>query len=217
MLGYGISLSIAAAAYAGIGPRAFRKGCDGKMPLSSFFALGPCIVGQFLSLLYYRTKASAYSRITPNTLIGRRPDKRAAAELMTAGVTAVLDLSAELPEVRALRALKYFCVPILDLTAPTIEQLDLATQFISAETERGQVYVHCKIGYSRSAAAIAAYLLSSRRAGTVSDAVDIIRRARPGIVMSRETLKALEQFRLRLAEPSNSAAFLLASSVACGP
>ena len=211
-----ISLVLVSAAYVGIGPRVFRKRRDGTMPLSSFFALGPRIFGQFLSLLYYRRQISAYTRITPSALIGSRPNKREVAELLKSGVTAVLDLGAELPEVGALRALNYLCLPILDLTAPTREQLDLAARFISAETERGQVYVHCKIGYSRSAAAIAAYLLLSRSAETVTDAVALIKHVRSGIVMSPATLEALEQFRLRLAEHSNPGAFLLASSVACG-
>jgi protein-tyrosine phosphatase len=212
-----VSLVLVSAAYFGMGPRIFRKRSDGTIPLGSLFALGPCIFGQFLSLLYYRNKISAYTRITPATLMGRRPNKREAARLLKAGITAVLDLSAELPEVGALRALNYLCVPILDLTAPTPEQLDLAARFISAEAESGQVYVHCKIGYSRSAAAIAAYLLFSQQADTVTDAIALVKEARPGIVMSPTALKALEEFRFRIALPSNSGAFLLASSVACGP
>jgi len=211
-----ISLVLVSAAYFGMGPRIFRKRADGTMPLSSFFAVGPCILGQFLSLLYYRGKISAYTRITPAALIGRRPNQREAAELCESGVTAVLDLGAELPEVPALRSLNYLCVPILDLTAPTPEQLDLAARFISAEAESGQVYVHCKIGYSRSAAAIAAYLLFSQQAKTVTEAIALIRQLRPGIVMSRAALKALEEFRFRMALPSKPSAFLLASSVACG-
>jgi Dual specificity phosphatase, catalytic domain len=211
-----ISLVLVSAAYFGMGPRIFRKRSDGTMSLSSLFALGPCIFGQFLSLVYYRRKTSVYTRITPATLIGRRPNQQEAAELRGSGVTAVLDLGAELPEVPALRSLNYLCVPILDLTAPTPEQLDLAARFISAEAERGQVYVHCKIGYSRSAAAIAAYLLFSQQAQTVIDSIALIRRLRPGIVMSRAALKALEEFRFRMALPSKPGAFLLASSVACG-
>ncbi len=134
-----------------------------------------------------------------------------------AGVTAVLDLCAELPEIPALRGLKYLCVPILDLTAPTPEQLDLAARFISAEAESGQVYIHCKIGYSRSAAALAGYLLFSQRAKTVTDAVALIRQSRPEIVVSSATLKALEEFRLQLTTPADPGAFLLASSMAWGP
>jgi hypothetical protein len=210
-----VSLSLVSAAYFGIGPRIFRKRSDGTIPLSSLFALGPCILGQFVSLIYYRRKISAYTRITPATFIGRRPNKREAAELRESGVTAVLDLGAELSEVPPLPALNYLCVPILDLTAPTPEQLDLAARFISAEAESGQVYVHCKIGYSRSAAAIAAYLVFSQRAETVTDAIALIRRLRPEIVMSPATLKALKEFQLRLAAASNPDAFLLASSVAC--
>jgi protein-tyrosine phosphatase len=106
---------------------------------------------------------------------------------------------------------------VLDLTAPTPEQLDLAARFIEAESIAGRVYVHCKIGYSRSAAAIAAYLLFRKHAETVAEAITIIQRSRPGIVVSAATLKTLEEFRLRVATSTEPGAFLLASPVACGP
>jgi protein-tyrosine phosphatase len=210
-----VSLALVSAAYFGMGPRVFRKRRDGTMPLSSLFAVGPCIFGQFLSLFYYRRKISAYTRITPATIIGRRPNKHEAAELLKSGITAVLDLGAELPEVDALRALNYLWVPILDLTAPTPEQLDLAAQFISAEAERGQVYVHCKIGYSRSAAAIAAYLLFSQRAETVTDAVTMIRQKRPVTAISSATLEALEEFRRRVCTRSEKLVEAVAAATVC--
>lgn len=46
-----------------------------------------------------------------------------------------------------------------DHTLLTPEQLDQAADFIHNQLKRGNVYVHCKAGQSRSAAAIAAYLM----------------------------------------------------------
>jgi protein-tyrosine phosphatase len=105
---------------------------------------------------------------------------------------------------------------VLDLTAPTPEQLDRAVRFIDAESSVGRVYVHCKIGYSRSAAAVAAYLLFCKRAETVADAMTIIGRARPQIAVSSAALKTLEEFRLRLLVSPKPDTFLLASPVVCG-
>ncbi len=209
------ALALVSAAYFGGGPQIFRKRSDGTVPLCSIFALAPCILGQFLSLLYYRRKLPACVRITHATLMGRRPNKREAAELIESGVTAVLDLCAELPELPALRQLNYLCVPILDLTTPTLDQLELAARFISAEAERGQVYIHCKIGYSRSAAVMAASLLFSRRAKTVSEAVAIIWQKRPVTVNSVRTLKALEEFRRRFCIRSETVAGAIATANAC--
>ena len=92
--------------------------------------------------------------MTPNVWIGSALRNREARNAVQDGVTAVLDLTAEFSAPRAFRKLRYRNIPILDLTAPTIEQLEEMATFIAAEAERGIVYVHCKIGYSRSAAAV---------------------------------------------------------------
>jgi protein-tyrosine phosphatase len=69
--------------------------------------------------------------------------------------------------------------------------------FIERESATGIVYVHCKIGYSRTAAAVAAYLLRSRLARSTSEALDLVRRARPSVVVRPEVLTALQQFEAR--------------------
>ncbi|HEX8899250.1 MAG TPA: dual specificity protein phosphatase family protein, partial [Chthoniobacterales bacterium] len=93
-----------------------------------------------------------------------------------------------------LRAVIYHNIPILDLTAPTNEQLEEMVSFVERESETGIVYVHCKIGYSRTAAVAAAYLLRSRLAMSVSDAVEMVRSARSAVVIRPEMLAALREF-----------------------
>ena len=66
--------------------------------------------------------------------------------------------------------------------------------FIGREAETGIVYVHCKIGYSRTAAVAAAYLLRSRLAASVSEALDLVRSARSAVVIRPEVLAALHKF-----------------------
>jgi protein-tyrosine phosphatase len=60
--------------------------------------------------------------------------------------------------------------------------------FITEQAERGIVDVHCKFGYSRSAAAVASYLLLSGRAADVEGTLMTIRRARPLIVAALRPL-----------------------------
>jgi protein-tyrosine phosphatase len=67
---------------------------------------------------------------------------------------ALVAVTAELSEARPFQATRYRNLPILDLTAPTHAQLQEAVAFITDEVEKGSVYVHCKIGYSRSAAVV---------------------------------------------------------------
>jgi len=56
------------------------------------------------------------------------------------------------------------------------------------------VYVHCKIGYSRSAAVVGAHLLASGLTSSVAEAETCLRRARPSIVIRREAMEALRRF-----------------------
>jgi protein-tyrosine phosphatase len=69
-------------------------------------------------------------------------------------------------------------------------------EFIDERSRHGIVYIHCKIGYSRSAAAIAAYLIMCGKANTIEEAFALIRRARPSIVIRPEVVLALAGFKL---------------------
>ena len=188
-----VSLGIVATAYFGVGPKIFRKGV-GKLPLSTKLVLGPCLLGQHLSLIYYRRQCRPWDEIFLGIWIGRQLNNREAGRAVREGVTAVLDLSAEFSETKPFRALNYKNIPVLDLTAPTSAQLNEMAEFITSNMERGIVYVHCKIGYSRSTAAIVAYLLVSGRANNAAEAFSIIRRARPSIIIRPEIVSALQQF-----------------------
>jgi membrane-associated phospholipid phosphatase len=189
-------LAIVAAAYFGLGPGIFRK-TDGRLPPSARLVFAPVLIGQYLSLVYYRRHCRAWDEVAPGVLVGRRLTEAEAAAAVRLGVTAVLDLTAEFSEVKAFRATTYRNIAVLDLTAPTQEQLHEAAQFIAEEAAKGTVYLHCKIGYSRSAAVAGAYLLVSREAATVEEAVARLRKARPSIIIRPEARKALRNFAIR--------------------
>ncbi len=140
---------------------------QGRLPLSTRVLLGPVLVGHWLSLLYYARQCRPWDEIAPGVLIGRKLSAREGRMSIDRGVTAVLDLAAEFSETRPYLGVSYRSMPILDLTAPSQEQLRSAAEFIQAESCRGMVYVHCKIGYSRSAAAVGAFLIESQRARTL--------------------------------------------------
>ena len=184
------ALGLVAAGYFGLGPAVFRKE-NGRLPISTRIALAPVLIGQYLSLLYYRRQCRPWDTVVPGVLIGRALNSAEAAEAVREGVTAVLDLTGELSEAAPFLERTYRNIQVLDLTAPTPEQLREAVAFITAEAECGTVYVHCKIGYSRSAAVIGAYLLASGQAMTADEAVALLRRARPSIVIRAEALTAI--------------------------
>ena len=86
----------------------------------------------------------------------------------------------------------YQCVPVLDLIAPTPAECLQAAQAIERLRASGPVLVCCALGYSRSATAVAAWLLHSGRAATVAQALAIIRTARTEVVLHPAHRHALE-------------------------
>jgi len=195
------AMAIMATAYAGAGPGVFRK-TAGRLPLSARIVLGPVLFGQWLSLYYYRRQCAAWNAVTPHVWIGRRLNNSEAAEAVRQGVTAVLDLTGEFSEAASFRAIAYCNLPILDLTAPTPEQLAASVEFISSHVAKGVVYIHCKIGYSRSAAVVGAWLLASDHAGDATQAMTMLRSARPSIVIRPEAEQTLRAEGLHRSSPS---------------
>lgn len=183
---------VAAAAYFGLGPGIYRK-IDGRLTLSTRLLLAPLLVGQNLSLLYYRRQCRAWDEVTPRVWIGRKLSDREAADAIRSGVTAVLDLTAEFSEAAPFLATRYLNVPVLDLTAPTSEQLQRCVAFVSENAAHGVVYIHCKIGYSRSAVVAGAYLLKSGGVDSADEAMARLRAVRSSIVIRPEAAESLRR------------------------
>ena len=189
----GSALAMVAAGYLGLGCGVYRKR-GGRLPFSTRMLLGPVLLGHRLSLLYYRRQCRPWDKVLPGLLIGRRLSDKEARAAVGQGVTAVLDLTTEFSEVPAFLAVTYHNLPVLDLTAPTARQLQDAVGFLRDQIVRGTVYVHCKIGYSRSAAVVGAYLLERGYAANVDETLELLRRARPSIVVRPEARQALVDF-----------------------
>lgn len=205
-----IALGIVAIAYCRAGPIVFHK-TEGKLPWSTRFVLAPYLLGQYLSLLYYRSQCRSWDEVTPQIWIGRKLGFRSANKALCSGIASVLDLTAEFSEAKPFRKINYRNIPVLDLTAPTQAQLVEMSEFIGNHSRNGAVYVHCKIGYSRSAAAVAAYLITSGKVKTAEEAFAIIRRVRPSVVIRPEVISALSEFEYRArSSRSGTDAFLLA-------
>jgi hypothetical protein len=189
----GVSLGIMAAAYFGLGPGVFRKR-NGRLPWTTWWTLGPILIGHEISRRYYRRQGRAWDELTPRLWIGGVLSQHEAEMVVQRGVTAVLDLTAEFSEPSPFRSVTYKNIPILDLTAPTTAQLEEMVSFIEQESITGIVYVHCKIGYSRTALVACAYLIRAGLAASVAEAIALVRLVRPSVVMRPEVLAALREF-----------------------
>jgi protein-tyrosine phosphatase len=172
-----LSLLLVAVNYAFLGPEGFQKDAGGRMSLGAQLLLAPYLIGAFLNSRSWTWREPKPIAVAANVWLGRIPRASEAA-----GFGAVIDLSAELPG--ASRARRWIAMPMLDLVPPSPAQLRDAAALIERERAAGTVLVCCALGYSRSAAAVAAWLITSGQAATVSDALARVGDARPRIVIS---------------------------------
>jgi protein-tyrosine phosphatase len=163
--------------YAALGEGAFQKGADGALSPAVRWLLAPYLAGAWLNSRWWTRSCAPASAVLPGLWIGRLPTR---AERDALGVRAVVDVTAELP--CNSHGVHYFSVPQLDLILPSAGQLQRAVQAIESALPRGPVLVCCALGFSRSAAAVAAWLAASGRARDMAEAVEQVRRARPSVV-----------------------------------
>jgi membrane-associated phospholipid phosphatase len=170
-----LSLALVAVSYAVLGAGGFQQGPDGRMSLAARGLLAPYRLAAWVNARLW-TRGDAGVLVRDGVSIGRLPLRREAAAFTT-----LVSLCAELsgpgggPPCRAF--------PMLDLATPEPATLRRAAASIAEAQARGPVLVCCALGYSRSAAAVATWLLASGRAATVDEAVGQIRRVRPRIVL----------------------------------
>jgi protein-tyrosine phosphatase/membrane-associated phospholipid phosphatase len=183
------SLALVAVNYAFLGEAGFQKQPDGKLSFGAYWLLAPYLAGAWINSRAWTRNRKEAGGVVPGVLLGRLPTR---AEREAAGVRAIVDVTAELP--CDARGIHYAGAPMLDLVVPSQRQLGRAAQAIESARKAGPVLVCCALGFSRSAMAVAAWLLSSRRAATVAEAVALVRASRPAIVLGAGHLQALEQF-----------------------
>ena len=182
-----------AAGYFGLGASIYRKE-EGRLPWSTRLLMAPVLFGQWLSFLHYRRQCEPWDEVAPGVLVGRRLSAQEAQRAIQAGITAVLDLTAESSEAEPFLRLPYKNLPVLDLTAPSQAQLQEGVAFIQEYANQGKVYIHCKIGYSRSAAMAAAHLLTCKLGRNPEDVFERLRRVRPSMVIRPEIRSGLIEF-----------------------
>jgi len=181
------ALALVALIYGAIGKRGFQKSSGGRLSIGARGLLAPYLGAAWVSSrLWTRTHPDA-CEVVDGVFIGRIPT---AGEFRRSPFAAVVDLCAELSCGEGDRS--YCSVPVLDLTVPDVTELRDAAHAIEHARSAGPVLVCCALGYSRSAAAIAAWLLMTHRADTAGDAIALVRKARPQIVLRSEHRTALE-------------------------
>ena len=199
-----VSFALAAAAYAGIGPRMLGKRDDGTLPWWSFLLHGPFLLLGLVSmrLVHLTHDEPPFHEVAPGLFLGRRPSRSDRDAFGRLGVGAVLDLCAELPISAALAGSeRYLTLPVLDAEPPTAEQLDRAVRWIDESLPARKVLVHCALGHSRSATVVAAWKLAHGAPGDALQVESELRRTRAGVRFTPAQHLALEAWRRTQGSP----------------
>lgn len=189
-----LAMLIIAFGYWFVGPAVFYKN-NGRISLFSTVLLGPYFIGQHIYWRNYFSKCRPWDEPVPNLLIGRfLTEKEALSAVMKENIVAVVDMTAEFSETQSFREISYLNLQTMDLTAPHYEYLLEGAKFISKAIQSGKVYVHCKIGYSRSAAMVGSYLMYAGIVDSIEEAIAVIKKVRPSLIVRPEARAALEFF-----------------------
>jgi protein-tyrosine phosphatase/membrane-associated phospholipid phosphatase len=181
----GGSLVLIAVVYVVDRPDLFGKR-QGKLPAPVVCLAGPYLAGAWLNYRRMARREHAFDEIDEGVRVGRLPGP---AEHTNASI---VDLTGELSFDPAGAA--YRSVPMLDLLVPDLRQLAAAVQAIDELSTIRPTLVCCAGGYSRSAMAVAAWLLARGKAGTVGEAIAQIRARRPRIVLGPAHRARLEEW-----------------------
>jgi len=169
--------------------RLFGKRADGTLPWWSWIAFLPMHLLNLAVWHLYRLASSepAISEICHEVSIGRR----LLSHEFPGGFTNYVDLTAEFAEPHALRKAKgYYAFPILDGTAPKLEQL----KEILPKMAHGRTFVHCAQGHGRSGFLVAAYLLSTGRIASIDAGLKLLAEMRPAVRLSESQMECLRSF-----------------------
>lgn len=184
-----LATGLVAIAYAGFSTQIFQYKKQ-KIGTAALLMLTPYLLAARLSALWLSQKRPGCVEVVPGIWLGRVPQY---ADLQHSKATQVLNVTAEISPLSK-PGQSYRRVPMLDLVAPSLSQLQTAVEELDQMTQRNEpVLVHCALGLSRSALVIAAWLLHNGQASNLDEAVSLIKKVRPDCVINKAQLDVLAQ------------------------
>lgn len=162
----GISLFFIGLGYLSFGAVIFQKNENGKFTVAARILYLPFrIIIKLIRYLFFN-KFNTESKITNEISIGNFNQSK------TTTANAIFDLCSEYERENYLIP-NYKNYQLIDLAVPSLNELTFAV--IELDTlikEKDSVFVHCALGLSRSATVVLGWLLYSKNANSVQDAID---------------------------------------------
>lgn len=154
---------------------------NGRIRPAARWLLGPYLIAARINSHLWTRNRPAAQEIAGGVWLGRVPSSN------DMNFASVVDLTAELSMDAS--KVRYTNIPVLDLTVPTASQIERAVSAIDAMPK--PLLVCCALGVSRSATAVAAWLLASGRASSVEEAIRMIELREAPTVLSASHRKLL--------------------------
>ncbi|PXZ00098.1 serine/threonine protein phosphatase [Gilliamella apicola] len=170
---------LVSANYLLFGATGFQKQANGHFPFAITILYLPYFAIMWLNSRLWTLKNKPADFIMDNVYLGRIASHNT---LQTKRIVSIVDFCAELP-IGQFNGY-YSLIPVLDMTPLSIKQCQLAAETIDQFQKQGSVLVCCALGYSRSATAVIAWLLLTKRAANVEDAITKVKTARYSVVIS---------------------------------
>lgn len=159
-----LAFLLVAIGYAGAGPQIFQKQQDGTASLASLWLLWPYRFGARVNRWWWTRSLPAAVDIGGGVFLGRVPNR---GEL--APYAAVVDMTAEFLAPGEER-INWRAIPSLDLMPLTGASIREGALAIDDGRVRGRVLICCALGFQRSAAVAACWLVRSGRAADAAAA-----------------------------------------------
>ncbi len=163
-----LALAIVASGYLGAGPGVFQKRPDGTVSFASLWLLAPYRLGAVVNRYWWTRKLVPSVLICRGVHLGRFPKR---SELPA--YAAVIDLTSEMTRPLGCEN-DWHAFPTLDLIPVPPGNLEKAAEAIEHARSKGPVLVCCALGFQRSAAAVAVWLLRCGHANTATCAIGLI-------------------------------------------
>jgi hypothetical protein len=149
---------------------------QGRIRWFYWFVFWPYLVINRLVWRIWKSKVPMMVAIDEGVWIGRSLIVNDHAKIAEQHIKTVIDLAPEINDYPPMNC-HYIYQPLLDLAIPDPQQLEAICQQVNRAKQKGNVYIHCKFGLSRSVLVACAWLM--RQGYTQAEAWSIVSAVQP--------------------------------------